>query len=326
MQSFSFISVRKIIFLITLSLAVSFFTFTGNVSAKKKDGPVGSGMQISPTKFIWTLASGEEKVAKVNVKNYLDTAQRIKVEVENFYIAEDGSQPLFFASGDKPQLKAYDVVRWIIPPDDFVLKPGESKDVTFKVQVPKKQPTNGYYGSIFFKVSADTDKLEKNTKAVGINYRIGALVIMAVQGDEPMKIGGKLEEFKAHKKIFWESPIELSAKVKSTGNVHYKVAGKMEVFKFGKKAHVFMIKPQLLYPGKIRYFENKAPFGYWDFGRYTAKFELKSENGEVKMENNKVVFWVIPWKTLAIIIVSLLVLWIFKRWFSKRYKITRNKK
>jgi len=293
----------------------------------KKGVPQG-GIQVSPTKFIWTLNEGTSKVEKVNVKNYSDIEQRVTVEVEDFFVGSDGMEPKFFVPDDSHPLKARDIIDWIVPPEDFTLAPGEGKWVEFRVAIPQGQPTNGYYGGILFKTGGLADG---DGSRIGLSYRIGALIIMAVQGDEPMKIEGTLNEFYSEKKLYWESPSTLIIKTNNTGNIHYPMFGNIAIKKFDKKFHVIELQPQLVYPDIEKIYTEKMLSGWWDFGKYTADLEMWSEDKQVQF-NAQTEFYVIPWRGLAVIAGGifglLLVSWLFKKYVhigSKPKKVKKKK-
>ena len=283
------------------------------------DSPEG-GIQISPTKFIWTLEPGESNTSKINVKNYSEIEQDITVTVEDFFVGEDGSKPNFYRPEEKPDLKARDIIHWITPPEDFILAPGEAKWVEFKVDVPEGQPTNGYYGGVLFKAgggSSDNEDSEENGAQIGVSYRVGALVIMAIAGDEPMRIEGELNDFYPKESIFWEPPAILFAEIVNTGNIHYPMFGEIEVEKFGKKFHVIEMRPQLIYPDIPRKYTEKMLFQWWDFGKYTANLAMISEDKSVQI-NSQTEFWIIPKQGLIIVGSALVVIFIFM-WLFKKY-------
>jgi hypothetical protein len=302
------------VFLVVFFLATSVMRVQA-IGSTDKDGVPDAGIQISPTKFVWTLKSGDKKITTINVKNYSKISQKVVIEVEDFYVGEDGSEPLFFIPDNNHPMKNKDIIKWITPPKDFVLAAGESKDVDFVVNVPAGQPTNGYYGGIFFKTGApEKSKGTEKVVTMGINYRIGALVIMAVQGSEPMKIGGKLNEFYPSQKVFWQTPATLITKMTNTGNIHYPIFGKIEVNKFGKKFQIIELKPQLIYPDIEKKSTEKVMFSWWDFGKYDAHLSMWSQDESVKFEKS-ISFLVIPWKGLLVVFGGFLVLWILKKIF-----------
>lgn len=289
-----------------------------------------AGLQISPNRFDLVVTGGDERDIKINLHNYDDEAHEIEVLVEDFFVADDSMQPQFYVPDGGHERQAYDVINWVeVPESKFTLEGKGSKDVYFKVKVPENQPTNGYYGAIFFQTRTDDAMAPDSAGGVGakikVNYRIGSLLTFAVQGDEPMRIEGNLEEFDITKKIYWESPIELFAKLYSNGNIHYKVGGEMTVNRFGEKFAVVKVKDQILYPERTRTFKEKVEFGPWDFGIYTATLDMASEDGSVVFQGETETFYVIPWRTAMYIGIGILVLIIFI-WFVKNFVHIGSKK
>lgn len=293
-----------------------FAAVTGTVQAQEEQPnniPDG-GIQITPTKFVWTLGEGETKSGRVIVKNYSDEEQNVRMEVEDFYVEDDGTTPKLYVPQDGDEMKALDVIDWVTMPEPFTLAPGGVKSVEFTVRVPDDRPTNGYYGSILFKTGGGTDG---EGSQIGLTYRIGALLIMAVQGDEPMVLEGEIQRFYPERKLFWETPAVLFAQVQNTGNMHYPMFGEIEIKRFGKMFHKIKMTPRLLYPiKKPTSYREIMEFQIWDFGRYTAHLSMHSENGAVQAEMDTS-FWVIPWQLVVIVVIVLVVLWILGRLFKK---------
>lgn len=288
------------------------------------DGSPDGGIQISPTKFVWNLKEGETKTERVIVKSYAEKELTVTMEVEDFIVKEDGSTPELFIPDASHPRKAYDVIGWITPPDSFTIAPGGVKAVEFTVRVPDDQPTNGYYGSLLFRTGG-LNSDDEGSK-IGLSYRIGALIIMAVQGDQPMKFESELLDFYPEKKVFWETPSVLYTKVDNTGNIHYPMFGNIDVTRFGKKFHEIEMKPRLLYPNTdpVQWREI-MPTDIWDFGYYTATLAMHSEDGSIQL-GKSASFFVIPWKGLVIIAGGLVGLWIVMKLFRKFFHVERKKK
>lgn len=285
-----------------------------------------TGVQISPIRFDLQMKEGEQKNEEIVVHNFSDVPHDVEVQVEDFFVSNDSQQANFFVPDKNHPLKAYDVIDWIDVPEDFTLAPGETKRLTIVVNVPKNQPTNGYYGSIFFKTKANNVAENDNIDGVklDVNYRVGVLMTIAVQGDEKMKIDGSVEDFGVSKKIFWESPIIIFAKLKSDGNVHYKAGGKVEIRKFGKRFAVIKIDNRIMYPGRERTFREQVIFDMWDYGIYSAKLDMQSEDGSVPFKNKEITFFVIPWKTTVIIIGIIFLIFISWKMFNKKFAIIKR--
>ncbi len=286
------------------------------------------GVQVSPLRVDWKMEDGAAKSEKISLHNYSDVPQGVEISVEDFYVSDDGIKPQFFVPDEKHPLKAYDVIDWIDVPEGFTMAPGESREVEFHVQIPEGQPTNSYYGSIFFKTrtdDADVNDADGGSAKIKVHYRVGTLVLLQVQGDEPMRIAGQLEEFSVAKKVFWDKPIELTTRVKSTANVHYQVDGEITITKFDKKFATVEMKSENLYPERIRLFTDKIDFGMWDFGMYKATLTMRSEEGTVQITGETEPFFVIPWKSSAMI-GGVIVLVIAIRIFIKKFVIIDWKK
>lgn len=283
---------------------------------KEKGIPQG-GLQISPTKFVWVLNEGDVKTGRVIVKNYSDKAQHVTLEVEDFFVKDDGRTPQLYVPAERDELKALDVIDWFAPPESFDIPAGGAKSVEFTVRVPDGQPTNGYYGSLLFRTGGLEGNNEEEGARVGLSYRIGALVIMAVQGDEPMVVEGEVQDFYPEKNVFWESPAALFVRANNTGNIHYPMFGTIEVDRFGKKFHEIELTARLLYPQKVVDFREIMEFGTWDFGKFDAHLAMRSEDETVQLEADTS-FWIIPWRGLIIIGIGI-VGFIILVMFLKRY-------
>ncbi len=280
---------------------------------KEKGIPKG-GLQISPTKFVWTLNEGEIKTGRVIVKNYSDQEQLVTLDVEDFYVRDDGKTPQVYVPDEDHELKALDVREWITPPNSFRIPAGGAEAVEFTVRVPDGQPTNGYYGTLLFRTGGDGDETEGSK--IGLNYRIGTLLIMAVQGDAPMDMRGEIVDFYPEKTIFFETPAAFYVKTQNTGNMHFPLFGSITVNRFGKKFHAIELTPRLIYPQKTVDFREVMQFGMWDFGKFDARVAMHSEDNVVQMEKTTS-FWVIPWKGLLVIMGGLCGLMIAAKIFRR---------
>lgn len=307
-------------FLMLLILGVFYFNYS---FAQEAVGIPTDGVQASPVRFDWDLNDGDERTGVINLKNYSENEYLVTVELEDFYVSDDSSEARFFIPNANHPLFAYDVINWIEIPKEIKLAPKEGKDIFFKVKVPLGTPTGGYYGAIFFKTRAqEVGDGEVSTKVL-INQRVGVLLIMAVKGDQPIRLSGELKEFKATRKIFWSQPAELQALIFNNGNLHFKALGKIDINKFGRKIWSKDIVPKVFYPGKLRELTESWDFSAWSFGFYRAKLELASEDQNIRLFG-ETTFWVIPWKTLLAIILLLAAIRLTYKLFSDKFEIRRK--
>lgn len=319
----------KTLGLIMLALGALFFYASGNVRAQS-DAELGipTGIQVSPSRFDWDVEDGQEKTGVINLKNFSDSFYKVKIEIEDFYVSDDSTEARFFVPDENHPLYAYDVINWIEADNQEIdLGPKEGKDIVFKVRVPEGTPTGGYYGVVFFnsKVQDVEVKNEEGTASaqIGINQRVGTLLVMAVKGDQPIKRSGEIIEFTPEKKIFWQKPAQFKAVVKNSGNLHFKALGSFEIDKFGKRLVGEEIPGRILYPDRTREYQQKWDFSSWSYGYYKAKISLVSEDGEIRMDG-ETSFWVIPWKTTVSIIILLVIVYLILKIFSTKFEIRKK--
>lgn len=284
-----------------------------------------AGLQVSPTRLDWDMNSGEERTGYINLKNYSDREMPVEISVEDFYVTDDSTQARFFVPDATHPLFAYDVINWVDISKSITLAPGEGKDIGFHMKIPEGSPTGGYYGAVFFKTSADNDNLAAGgeNSQIRVNYRVGVLLTMAVKGEQAISKKGDLKKFEALKKIFWSNPVKFLAEVTNSGNLHYKLSGSIEIFKFGKKIAEINLDPRLAYPGKTRTYKEEWKFTPWSYGFYRAKINLVSEDQAIKLAGSAT-FCVIPWKTTLALILLVVAIRLIYRWFGARFEIRKK--
>jgi hypothetical protein len=285
------------------------------------------GLQISPIRIDWEMYSGERRVGKFNVKNYASGPRNVTVSVKNFFVSSDSEHVnLFGGEGEHPR-HMFNVIDWFSVPNDFVLDAGEAKDIEFAIAVPDGQPTNGYYGTILFQTTNKVDGGDEDLSAakVGVNYRVGAIVTLAVRGDEEPKISGSLRRFDSVRRWYIDTPVVLKTEMFNDGNMHYKMDGEIVVTRFGKKFTTIKIDPEVMYPDSTRVFTKNVPFDTWDFGIYNAKLIMHSEYDDVVFESEIKNIYVLPRDGL-IYSISGIVMSIFCIWFLRNYVTIGAKK
>ena len=242
----------------TLILLVFIFLLATPLKfARAEDNP--SGLQVSPVRFDWDINAGEERTGVINLKNYDDSSRSVTIEIEDFYVTDETTQAKFFVPDSDHPLIAYDVINWIEVPKTIELGPQEGKDVMFHVKVPENTPTGGYYGAIFFNTKMD-DAGGQGSR-ISINQRIGALLVMAVKGTQPIVRTGEIKNFGTFKKIYWSNPVKLFIDMYNSGNLHYKMLGTVDIYKFGKKIDTINLTPRIIYPGKVRRYDESFHLG-----------------------------------------------------------------
>lgn len=313
---------RKL-FLLSIMTLSSFF-YAGASFAQEDEKP--KTVQVSPVRYDWSMQAGEEKVARINLKNYAEIPYTVKVQIENFQVSDDSSSAQFFVPDQRQSLiAAYDVINWISTPEmNLVLDAGESRDVFFNVKVPENVPTGGYFGGIFFLYDPQKqeDDVSSGNAKLAVHTRAGLLLTMAVKGEGPIVESGILKSFKALKKIFWQGPVNLKAVFENTGNIPFKTSGKLEIYRGEKKFYDNDIETRLNYPDRYRNYELSWKPDLLDIGPFKVKVHFLSEDESV-FADGETSFWLIPWKIVAGVLAIFLIL--FLAFFAGRAGGKRRK-
>jgi hypothetical protein len=146
---------------------------------------------------------------------------------------------------------------------------------------------------------------------------------MAVKGSESINRSAILDSFQSLKKIFLDKPVSFVASVLNSGNLHFKMFGTIDIYKFGQKIDSIPIDARIMYPGKARKYDQNWSFSPWAYGFYTAKIQMVSDDGAI-IVNGSTSFWIIPWKTTVAIIVLLVIIWLTYKLFSSKFEIKRK--
>ena len=302
------------------------FIFFGNGPVYAADGVPTDGVQISPLRLDWALKAGEKRSGVVNLKNYSPTySYDVKVSVEDFSVSSNTNEANFFVPDTTHPLIAYDVINWFKFPQSIVLAPNESQNVQFDLDVPENTATGGYYGAIFFqsarKLGDDSNRQE--SASVGVNQRTGMLMTLDVQGSEPVNVSARINDFIASKKIFWDNPAKLSARVYNSGNMHYFLEGSLKIDKFGKEVYNKEISRSMIYPDKIRGYDEQWNFTPWSYGKYDAIISLHSADQAINLQA-KTSFWIIPWKTTLALCLLIVAIWLVYRFIGRNYEFKKK--
>ncbi len=269
-----------------------------------------SAIQISPARVDWKVTNGETRSEKINIKNYADKPWKVEVHVEDFYVSADSEHAEFFVPEDEHPLKAYDMINWVSTSEqDMVLAPNESRNIDFTIAVPQDTPSGGYYGAIFFQSSEESPE-GKDDAQIRINTRVGVLVTLAVQGDAALRTGAELTSFATNKNLSWGEPLTFMARVSNTGNIHFRMNGKITVDRMGKRFAEVEMPSHLYYPARDRALQ-LSPWspGKWTIGRFTAKMHLVAEDGSVALDGSTT-FTVVSWRVLVVVFGAIFAVWV----------------
>ncbi|MDD5213773.1 MAG: DUF916 domain-containing protein [Candidatus Gracilibacteria bacterium] len=191
---------------------------------------LAGSLGVSPLKYEFTVNSGDSKSGLIKVSNNSDSPMTLYTSKEDFIAGDDTGTPKFVKPEDQtyPELS---LANWIkLEEENLTLAPRETREVKFKINVPKDGEPGGHYGAIFFSPGVGA------SSQVSIVQRLGVLLLINVPGD--VKISGFVDKFSVgqnksgkfeEKTNFANFPINFDLLFKNDGNVHLKPVGKIEI-------------------------------------------------------------------------------------------------
>ncbi len=289
-----------------LFVILSFFALTLALPAALADNanpPPKLSYSISPLVFDGLVANpGDKLVNTLRVSNLNSAPLPIEMQVESFTGNETG-QATVTDQGDP----TYSLTSWVtFSPKNFTLASGQTKDVTFTINVPQDAEPGGRYGSLL----ASTQKASVEGTGIATVNKIGSLVLLKINGS--ITYQATVTSFQPTRNLFEQAPVTFTARIHNDSTVHIKPKGFVTISNmFGHKVidlavadHNALPKSDRLYSAKDLVW--KGPAG---IGRYSATLLLTyGDKGDQITATAS--FWVFPWKIgLPLIAVGIIVIW-----------------
>lgn len=299
------------------TLAVSAVTTPAAPSAT-----AGQALEIAPPVINISADPGQTITTQIKLRDVSTSRLLVKGQVNDFVAAgEDGTPKLLIEDGEE---SPYSLKSWIAPLSQMTLEPREVKDLPVVIKVPANAAPGGYYGVVRFTATAP----ELEDTGVSLSASLGSLILLRVNG--AAKEGLEIAEFSVNSggkssTLFEATPLTFVERLKNTGNIHEQPAGQISITDmFGNKVGAVNVNlpPRNILPASIRKFEQKLDSSVIGnkmlFGRYTANL-LVTYGSNKQTVSSSIVFWVIPWRLIATVVVGLIVAFFLLRFAIKRY-------
>lgn len=265
-------------------------------------------VSISPLNFELNANPGDKLTNVVRIYNDIDSEISVKMEVQDFVAAGERGEVLIKEGGNT----TYGLANWVtLSPASFTIPAQSSQLVEFIVRAPANAEPGGHYGSVLASISGSAVP-----GGVGINQKVGSLILLNIAGDVVENLG--VSDFEAP--AFSEyGPESLSARFTNDGSVHLKPRGFVLVKNmFGTEVAKIDLPQLNVLPQSTRKVEIPLELNN-QFGRYEAT--LAAIYGAANEPISAVtVYWVIPYTLLAIYGGILLVLLVLAYLGRKRLK------
>ncbi|MBI4239695.1 hypothetical protein HY620_01750 [Candidatus Uhrbacteria bacterium] len=284
--------------LIGIGVLLSVFLLTaGTANALKIQPLLIDDLNVKP---------GSSSITKIKLTN--DESASLKVKA-NFYDVEPGSDEggsvLYSNRSQDSTLSNWINLNGL---DEFVLEPGQSKEVKLIVSVPVGASPGGHYALLSWGAAG----VAPGKNSVGVSGEVGTNIALNVPGNVTEK--GDIISFgtidKASK--YERLPIEFSLRVGNSGNRHFKPKGVVSIQDmFGRSVTTLNVNDSSrnVLPKTIQEFKAQWNDGF-AFGKYTAVASIAMGGAGSASANYE--FWVLPtgllvlWLVIAVVVVIIL--------------------
>ena len=279
-----------------------------------------------------SLDPGVSQSGKVTIGNDENAPQTFYISIQKFIPSGDSGQQTFLPPSDTSGLP-----NWIsFDRPSFTLRTGESRQLTYVVNVPRDAAPGGYYAVVFFSnVPPGTQQTN-----VSIGARTGMLFFITVKGavveqafleDFAMETPARIDRL----------PASFRVVLQNVGNVHVLPEGSLTIRNvFGNtvaRIPLNQAKNRILPNSKRRFLlswykdipelgsgflhDAKEEWKNFAVGPYRATLEIVSPktNG---LTTQTLSFWVLPWRLGILFVLGLCVLMVLGR-LHRRWVIAR---
>ncbi len=246
---------RTLAFILITVFVVSYpvkVSADSETSADQKTSIIG----VSPAIIESVLTPDTLAKTKIQIFNNSRFPIPMKAFARSFIATED----LSHADSDK-----FDSSSWItLNPADFILQPGEHKEIEVMILPDKHAEPGGHYATIYFQPLVPESVLSSDSTF--LSSRVGVLAFFVVKGD--IKENAEISNVK-YPRFVYKNPINFDIVLKNTGNVHILPVGELKLKNILTGAiDSVEIKPNVVLPETEKTSEYlvspKMPFGIYD--------------------------------------------------------------
>ena len=172
---------------------------------------------------------GDVEQFTVEISNLNTVDQTFYLTTRDIIGVREGGVPIF--ADDSSEKTGYEISDWLtLSVDQLSLRPGETANVSFVMNVPAEVSPGSHFGSII--VSAEPPKLRAS--GAGIGYEVANIISIRIAGDA--QESARIRQFSTDKYIYGATDVDFTVRIENEGNTLIKPIGPLEVKNmFGKQ-------------------------------------------------------------------------------------------
>lgn len=271
---------RTLLALLSLGLLLGLVSPVTSAIAPKANEPTNKGLYISPLRSYLSLNAGDSVTRAFTVANLTESPMTITSHIEQFSVA-DYSYDYRFNEVDN---------NWVQLVENVVtLKPYESHEMAYRVNVPKNAAPGGHYYTLYASSTVDSGGNKSTVQAASLLY-------LTVNGE--LKRTSQVVD-RSLPRIVVTPDIKYSLDIKNTGNIHYfaYIEARVDGLFYHNAPNG---SSQLLMPGTTRQVQGsiKSPLLP---GVYKLSYAITPDQGP-KTEGSQYFLFLPPWSIALLII------------------------
>ncbi|MDP3882513.1 MAG: hypothetical protein Q8Q48_00450 [Candidatus Staskawiczbacteria bacterium] len=198
---------------------------------------------LQPSKTMVTASPGQKVSRSFSIINRSNYPLTLKLVVKDYKQISDDGKLEFYDAEIEPASS------WIVPQYlQIGLKPLETKEIGFVINVPENFTGGGHYGVILFE-SVD------GSQGLGTSS-FGELILLTVAGND-LKVGATAKTVNFYTGLMQQgNPVDFNFKMQNIGNTHFISQGKLILKDWlGKEAGNYNVGELIVYPGTEKLFQ-----------------------------------------------------------------------
>lgn len=312
-----------------LSILLSVFILIGFTNS-------ALGLTLSPVKIEVAADPGQTITGQLELLNEEAKSTTYYTSFENFEARGESGAP-YFIGAEKG------LATWITAQPDVVVNTQERVTVPYSIKVPLDATPGGYFAAILF--GTQPPKSENDTSTVSIGSKVGALVLLRVNGDVEEAAGLTGFSTKDNQSLFSSLPITFEYVFNNVGGDRVVPAGDVTI-KNTFRATSATLKANegrgSVLPnssrkfsvdwessstapadqnGLVRYFTSAwNQVREFHFGWYTAQLDTSWGNSPDNVATASLHIFIIPWQLLTLLVIIIALLMVYRKHSRKKLK------